>query len=74
MNVTATNTLTVQENTMFEEMEILNKNLQKGMERWLEQDLQQRGRTPEEMQEMTLNRPSERDSNFLSSLYVSSEL
>ena len=70
MNVTATNTLTGPENTMFEEMEILNKNLQKGMERWLEQDLQQRGRTHEEMQEMTLNRPSERNSNFLSSLYV----
>ena len=27
---------------MFEEMEILNKNLQKGTERWLEKDLQQR--------------------------------
>ena len=64
MNVTATNTLTGQENTMFEEMEILNKNLQKGMERWLEKDLQQRGRTPEEMQEMTLNRPSENDRGF----------
>ncbi len=49
---------------MFEEMEILNKNLQKGMERWLEQDLQQRGRTQEEMQEMTLNRPSENDRGF----------
>jgi len=49
---------------MFEEMEILNKNLQKGMERWLEKDLQQRGRTPEEMQEMTLNRPSENDRGF----------
>ena len=36
------NTLTVQVNIMFEEMEILNKNLQKGMERWLAQDLQQR--------------------------------
>ena len=49
---------------MFEEMEILHKNLQKGMERWLEQDLQQRGRTQEEMQEMTLNRPSENDRGF----------
>ena len=49
---------------MFEEMEILNKNLQKGIERWLEQDLQQRGRTQEEMQEMTLNRPSENDRGF----------
>ena len=49
---------------MFEEMEILNKNLQKGMERWLEQDLQQRGRTQEEMQRMTLNRPSENDRGF----------
>ena len=58
------NTLTVPENIMFEEMEILNKNLQKGMERWLEQDLQQRGRTQEEMQEMTLNRPSENDRGF----------
>ena len=68
MNVTPTNTLKVQENIMFEEMEILNKNLQKGMERWLEQDLQHRGRTQEEMQEMTLNRPSERDSNFFISM------
>lgn len=62
------NTLTVQVNIMFEEMEILNKNLQKGIERWLEQDLQQRGRTHEEMQEMTLNRPSERDSNLFISM------
>ena len=62
------NTLTVQVNIMFEEMEILNKNLQKGMERWLEQDLQQRGRTQEEMPEMTLNRPSERDSNLFISM------
>ena len=62
------NILTGQENIMFEEIEILNKNLQKGMERWLEQDLQQRGRTQEEMQEMTLNRPSERDSNLFISM------
>ena len=62
------NTLTVQENIVFEEIEILNKNLQKGMERWLEQDLEQRGRTQEEMQEMTLNRPSERDSNLFISM------
>ena len=68
MNVAPTNTLTGQVNIMFEEMEILNKNLQKGMERWLEQDLQQRGRTQEEMQEMTLNRPSERDSNLFISM------
>lgn len=68
MDVAPTNTLTVQVNIMFEEMEILNKNLQKGMERWLEQDLQQRGRTHEEMQEMTLNRPSERDSNLFISM------
>ena len=46
---------------MFEEMEILNKNLQKGVDRWFEQDLQQRGRTQEEMQQMTLNRPTERE-------------
>ena len=45
---------------MFEEMEILNKNLQKGVDRWFEQDLQHRGRTQEEMQQMTLNRPTER--------------
>ena len=46
---------------MFEEMEILHKNLQKGVDRWFEQDLQQRGRTQEEMQQMTLNRPTERE-------------
>ena len=49
---------------MFEEMEILDKNLQKGVDRWFEKDLQQRGRTPEEMQQMTLNRPTERESGF----------
>ena len=64
MNVAPPNTLTKQENIMFEEMEMLNKNLRKGMERWLEQDLQHRGRTQEEMQEMTLNRPSENDRGF----------
>ena len=46
---------------MFEEMEILEKNLQKGVDRWFEKDLQQRGRTQEEMQQMTLNRPTERE-------------
>ena len=46
---------------MFEEMEILHKNLQKGVERWFEQDLQQCNRTQEEMQQMTLNRPTERE-------------
>ena len=40
---------------MFKEMEILHKNLQKGVDRWFEHDLQQRGRTQEEMQQMTLN-------------------
>ena len=49
---------------MFEEMEILHKNLQKGVDRWFEKDLQQRGRTPAEMQEMTLNRPTERERGF----------
>ena len=49
---------------MFEEMEILNKNLQKGADRWFEKDLQQRGRTQEEMQQMTLNRPTERENSF----------
>ena len=46
---------------MFEEMEILHKNLQKGVDRWFEKDLQQRDRTQEEMQQMTLNRPTERE-------------
>ena len=46
---------------MFEEMEILDKNLQKGVDRWFEKDLQQRDRTQEEMQQMTLNRPTERE-------------
>lgn len=45
----------------FEENKIMHANLQKGMDRWLEQDLQQRGRTHQEMEEMTLNRPSEND-------------
>ena len=49
---------------MFEEMEILHKNLQKGVDRWFEKDLQQRGRTQAEMQEMTLNRPIERERGF----------
>ena len=57
-------TLTVQENHMFEQMETLHKNLQKGIERWLEQDLQQRGRTQEEIQQMTLNRPTENGRSF----------
>ena len=61
MNVAPTNNLTGRVNIMFEEMEILNKNLQKGVDRWFEQDLQQRGRTQEEMQQMTLNRPTERE-------------
>ena len=46
---------------MFEEMEILHKNLQKGVDQWFEKDLQQRGRTQEEMQQMTLNRPTEQE-------------
>ena len=49
---------------MFEEMEILHKNLQKGVDRWFEQDLQQRGRTQEEIQRMTLNRPTENERGF----------
>lgn len=48
----------------FEENEIMHANLQKGMDRWLEQDLQQRRRTQQEMQEMTLNRPTESDRGF----------
>ena len=58
------NTVTGRETTMFEQMEILHKNLQKGMDRWFEKDLQQRSRTQEEMQQMTLNRPTERESGF----------
>ena len=50
---------------MFKEMEILNKNLQKGVDRWFEKDLQQRGRTQEEMQQMTLNRPTERERSLV---------
>ncbi len=50
---------------MFKEMEILNKNLQKGVDRWFEQDLQQRNRTQEEMQQMTLNRPTERERSLV---------
>ena len=49
---------------MFKEMEILHKNLQKGVDRWFEHDLQQRGRTQEEMQQMTLNRPTENERGF----------
>ena len=49
---------------MFKEMEILHKNLQKGVDRWFEKDLQQRGKTQAEMQEMTLNRPTERERGF----------
>ena len=49
------NTVTGRETTMFEQMEILHKNLQKGADRWFEKDLQQRGRTQEEMQQMTLH-------------------
>ena len=43
---------------MFEEMEILHKNLQKGVDRWFEQNLQQRGRTQEEMQHQNSNKCS----------------
>ena len=64
MNIAPINTLTASEKTMFEEMEILHKNLQKGVDRWFEKDLQQRGRTQAEMQEMTLNRPTERERGF----------
>ncbi len=49
---------------MFKEMEILHKNLQKGVDRWFEKDLQRRGRTQEEMQQMTLNRPTENGRSF----------
>ena len=45
-------------------MEILHKNLQKGVDRWFEKDLQQRGRTQEKMQQMTLNPPTEHERSF----------
>ena len=67
MNIAPINTLTASEKTVFEEMEILHKNPQKGVDRWFEKDLQQRGRTQEEMQEMTLNRPTERGGQYTAS-------
>ena len=45
-------------------MEILHKNLQKGVDRWFEKDFQQRGRTQEKMQQMTLNPPTEHERSF----------
>lgn len=45
-------------------MDISRKNLQKGVDRWFEKDLQQRNRTQEEMQRMTLNRLTEREPDF----------
>ena len=49
---------------MLEQMEILEKNLQKGVDRWFEKDLQQRGRTQEEMQQMTLSHTKEQERCF----------
>ncbi len=49
---------------MLEQMEILKKNLQKGVDRWFEKDFQQRGRTQEEMQQMTLSHTREQERCF----------
>lgn len=64
MNIAPINTLTALENLMLEQMEILEKNLQKGVDRWFEKDLQQRGRTQEEMQQMTLTHTREQEHCF----------
>ena len=45
-------------------LQILEKNLQKGVDRWFEKDLQQRGRTQEEMQQMTLSHTREQERCF----------
>ena len=64
MNIAPINTLTALENLMLEQMEILKKNLQKGVDRWFEKDFQQRGRTQEEMQQMTLSHTREQERCF----------
>ena len=46
-------------------METLEASLQKGIARALEQDLQQRGRTQEEMQQLSLEWTSEHDKDLL---------
>ena len=48
----------------FDQIDTMHKNLQKGLERWLENDLQQRGRTQEKMKQMKLILHRENDHNI----------
>ena len=49
---------------MLERIGTLDENLQKGVDQWFEKDLQQRGRTQEEMQQMELSWQREQEDSF----------